>query len=150
MLESPVPKPYQRLARIGYKAGLTSSFKKSPEPSKAKLAGALGMIRALKSTLHKMRTLLKQTVKNLPHAPGGPPRKIKQKEELIICAEIMGLRSECDTREAIRRVAAKRHASERTIYRIWGRHHPKKMVWPASALKTVLRSTTSSEDSQFL
>jgi hypothetical protein len=80
----------------------------------------------------------------------GLQGRFKQEEEPIICVEIMGIRTECDTREAIRRVAAKRHASERTIYGIWGKHHPKKMVWPASSLKTVLRSTTSSEDSQFL
>jgi hypothetical protein len=126
MLGAPVPKAYQRLARIGYKAGFRSAFKKNPEPDKAKLTEALAMIRAFKSTPHKMRTFLKQTIKNLPHAPGGPPRKIKPEEELFICTEIMGLRAECDTREAIRRVAAKRRVSERTIYRVWGKHYPKK------------------------
>jgi hypothetical protein len=126
MLGSPVPKPYQKIARLGYRAGWKAAFKKNPEPSKAKLAEALAMIRAFKSTPHKMRTLLKQTLKKLPHAPGGPPRKIRPEDEFILCAEIMGLRAECDTREAIRRVAAKRQISERTIYRIWGKHHPKK------------------------
>jgi hypothetical protein len=126
MLGSPVPKPYQRLARIGYTAGWKAIFKKQPEPSKAKLAEALALIRAFKSTPQKMRTLLKQTIKKLPHAPGGPPRKFAPEEELSICAAIMGLRAEYDTREAIRIVAAKRQVSERTIYRLWGKHHPKK------------------------
>jgi hypothetical protein len=126
MLGSPLPAPYRKMALIGYKSGLRSVFKPKPEPSKAKLTEVLTMIRAFKITPHKMRTLLKQTMRKLPHPPGGPPRKIRPEEELTICAEIMGLRAECDTREAIRRVAAKRHISERTVYRVWGKYHPKK------------------------
>jgi hypothetical protein len=132
MLGSPVPKQYQRFARIGYRAGWKAAIKKSSEPSKEKLNEALAMIRAFKNTPQKMRTLLKQTIKKLPHAPGGPPRKIKPEEELIIYTEIMGLRADCDTREAIRRIAAKRHASERTVYRIWGKYHPKKKKSPTN------------------
>ena len=73
-----------------------------------------------------MRKLLMETAKELPHPPGGPPKKIKPEEERTVCAEIIALRDECDTREAIRRIAAKRHVSDRTIYRIWGKYHPKK------------------------
>jgi hypothetical protein len=72
-------------------------------------------------------------MKEMPHAPGGPPRKIKLDEEKIVCSEIIALRAEVDTREAIRRVAAKRGVSERTIYRIWGKRYPKKESIPSKS-----------------
>jgi hypothetical protein len=97
-----------------------------PEPSKAQLVETIAMIRAFKSAPHKMRSLIKQKMKEMPHAPGGPPRKIKLEEEKTVCSEIIALRAEVDTREAIKRVAAKRGVSERTIYRIWGKRYPKK------------------------
>jgi len=46
-----------------------------------------GLLRALvtqpATTFRQMRTLLEQAAKNLPDAPDGPPRKVKQEEELI-------------------------------------------------------------------
>jgi hypothetical protein len=126
LLGAPVPPKLKKLARFGFKAGLKKVFKKMPEPRKEKVTEALAMISALKGAPHKIRKMLTQAVKELPHAPGGPPKKIKPEEELTVCAEIASLRAEHDTREAIRRVAAKRHVSDRTIYRIWGKYHPKK------------------------
>jgi hypothetical protein len=130
LLETPIPKRYHKYARIGYKAGwksiIRAQLKSKPEPKKAKLAEMLAMIRAFKSAPHKMRTLIKQKMKEMPHPPGGPPRKIKLEEERTVCAQITALRAECDTREAIRRVAAKRGVSERTVYRVWSKYNPKK------------------------
>ncbi len=126
LLEAPLPKQFRKFVQIGYKSGWRSLLKSKPEPSKAKLAEALAMIRAFKNAPHKMRTLIKQSMKEMPHAPGGPPRKIKPEEELTVCSEIIAFRAESDTREAIRRVAAKRGVSERTVYRIWGKRYPKK------------------------
>ena len=127
-LAAPIPKQFHKFIRMGYEDGWKALLKQEPEPSKAQLAEALAMIRAVKNAPYKMRSLLKQKMKEMPHAPGGPPRKIKSEEEKTVCSEIIALRAELDTREAIRRVAAKRRVSERTIYRIWGKHYPKKKL----------------------
>lgn len=116
----------RKFVRIGLKAGIKHTFKKSPEPTKDQLSEALAMLNALKGTPHKVRKLLMKVAKDLPHAPGGPRKKIKPEEERTVCAEIIALRAEYDTREAIRRVASKREASERTVYRVWGKYYPKK------------------------
>jgi hypothetical protein len=130
LLEAPVSAEYRKLLRIGYKAGwksiLKAKLKSQPEPSKEKVAEVLAHIQAFKSVPHKLRTVLKQKVKEMPHPPGGRTRKIKLEEERTVCAEITTLRAECDTRQAIRRVAVKRKVSERTVYRIWGKYNPKK------------------------
>lgn len=126
ILEAPIPTKAKNLVRIGFKAFYKYKFKSLPEPRKNQLDEALAMMAGLKSTPHKFRALLKQRIKELPHEPGGAPRKVKLEEELTVCAEIERLRAECDTREAIRRVARKRGASERTIYRVWGKYNPKK------------------------
>jgi len=126
VLNAPIPKPYLKFVRMGFKGGWKSLLKKNPEPSKAQLTETVALIRAFKNTPHKLRSLMKQKMKEMPHAPGGPPRKIKPEQEKTVCSEILELRAELDTREAIKRVAAKRGASERTIYRIWGKHYPKK------------------------
>jgi len=111
---------------MGQKGYFKHKFRQMPEPNKNQLAQLLTIIEGLRSAPYKMRSLLKQKVKELPHVPGGAPRKVKLEEELTVCAEIQALRVEYDTREAIRIVARKREASERTIYRIWGKYHPKK------------------------
>jgi hypothetical protein len=126
VLEAPIPKKHMKFARMGFKGGWKSILKRSPEPSKAKVTETIAMIRAFKNVPHKLRSLIKQKMKEMPHAPGGPPRKIKTEEEKTVCSEIIALRAELDTREAIKRVAVKRGVSERTIYRIWGKHYPKK------------------------
>ena len=123
---APLSSKEKKVVRIGLKAGMKESFKEYPEPSKEKLAESLALIKALKDSPHMARKLLIGTGKQLPHAPGGPLRKIKPEEEGTVCAEIMALRPHCDTREAIQRVASKRGVSERTIYRIWGKYYPKK------------------------
>jgi hypothetical protein len=130
MMGISAPREYRNFARIGYRAGLKHQIKKMPEPDEAKLTEFLAMIDAFRGAPYKMRSVLKQTIKELPYAPGGPPRKVKPQEERIVCAEIMSLRAEYDTREAIRRVAQKWGASERTIYRIWGKYYPKKKKTP--------------------
>ena len=119
-------KEMKKFVHIGLKAGIKRTFKKSPEPSKEKVEEALALIKALKDSPHMARKLFMETAKKLPHAPGGPLRKIKPEQEVTVCAEIIALRAHLDTREAIRRVASKRGVSERTIYRIWGKYHPKK------------------------
>lgn len=116
----------KKFVRIGFKAGIKHTFKKSQEPTKDKLSEALAMINALKGTPYKVRKLLEVVAKDLPHAPGGPRKKIKPEEETSVCAEIIALRPDCDTREAIKRIASKRGVSERTVYRIWGKYYPKK------------------------
>jgi hypothetical protein len=126
MLGAPLPSRHKKLARIGFKAGLKHLFKETPEPKKEKVTEMLAMFSVLKGAPHKIRKMLMQGAKEMPHAPGGPPRKIRLEEEITVCAEITSLKAEHDTREAIRRVAAKRHVSVRTIYRIWGKYHPKK------------------------
>jgi hypothetical protein len=123
---APVPAEFKNFAQIGYKAGFRRKFKSLPEPDKGKVAEALAMIAAFKSAPHKLRALIKKRIKELPHEPGGAPRKVKPEKELTVCAEIQGLKVNCDTREAIRQVARKYQASERTIYRIWGKYYPKK------------------------
>lgn len=132
LVGAPLPSGVKKYARIGLKAGIKQSFMKAPEPKKEKLLQALAMINALKKAPHKARKLLMKTAKDLPHAPGGPLKKIKSEDEVAVCTEIFALRSECDTREAIRRVASKRSVSERTIYRIWGKYYPKKRKLKAS------------------
>jgi hypothetical protein len=126
LLEVPVPNKYRKFVRMGYKAGWKSLLRPKPEPSKAQVDETIAIIRAFKSAPHKMKALIKQKMKEMPHAPGGPPRKIKPEEEKTVCSEVLALRAEVDTREAIRRVAAKRGVSDRTIYRIWGKRYPKK------------------------
>jgi hypothetical protein len=126
MLGASIPPKQKKLAQVGYEGGFKAAFKKMPEPSEDMLNEGLSMLKALKSAPHKMRSLLKQRVKELPHAPGGPPRKLTTEEEKTACAEVAALRSEYENREAIKRVALKRGISERTMYRIWRRHHPKK------------------------
>lgn len=126
LMEAPLPAADKKLLEGSYKAGWVGRFKKFPEPDERQLAQALAMFDALKNAPGKMRALLKQRIKELPHAPGGAPKKIKIEEERTVCAEVEALRPEYDTRGAIRIVAAKRRVSERTIYRIWGKYHPKK------------------------
>lgn len=126
LVDSPLPPEGKKCARIGLKAGIKASFIEFPEPKKEKLLHALAMINALKGAPHQARKLFMKVAKDLPHAPGGPLKKIKSEEEVTVCAEIIALRPEMDTREAIRLVASKRRVSERTIYRIWGRYYPKK------------------------
>jgi hypothetical protein len=133
MLNAPIPKPMLKMVRLAYKANWISIFKSKPEPTEIQLAEMLAIIHAFRNAPHNMRSLLVQRVKELPHPPGGPPRKVKPEEERTLCADIVALRAECDTREAIRRVAAKRQISERTAYRIWGKHHPKKKMSAARA-----------------
>jgi hypothetical protein len=126
ILDAPVPSKLKNLAKIGFNATFKHRFKSLPEPNQNELAEVLATIAAFKSTPHKFRALLKQRLKELPHAPGGPPRKVKPEEEKAICMEIQALRGQYDTREAIRHVARKLAVSERTIYRIWGKYYPKK------------------------
>jgi hypothetical protein len=121
-----IPTGYEGFTRIGYKAAFMERLKALPEPKNNELSQALAALTALKSAPHKMRALFKQRLKELPHGAGGPPRKVKVEEERVVCAEILALRSEYDTRDAIRQVARKWGVSERTIYRIWGKYHPKK------------------------
>lgn len=131
LLGVPMPPKHKRFARIGFKAGMRPMFKKIPEPTKEQLAEVLATLEALKGAPQKMRKVLMQTAKQLPHALGGPARKIRPEEERTVCAEILAIRNDYDTREAIRHVAAKWHVSARTIYRIWGKYHPKKKVTQA-------------------
>jgi hypothetical protein len=126
MLGIPIPEKEQKLVQMGYKAFLTQKFREMPEPSKAQLDQLLTMINAFGSAPQNLRSWMKHKVKELPHSPGGPPRKVKLAEELAVCAEIQANIVEYGTREAIRQVARRRKASERTIYRIWGKYHPKK------------------------
>jgi hypothetical protein len=126
LLGAQLPPKHKRIARIGFMAGMKPMFKKMPEPTKEQISEALAIIDVFRRAPQKMRKVLMQTAKQLPHALGGPPRKIQPQEERTVCTEILALRDEYDTREAIRRVAAKRHVSDRTIYRIWGKYHPKK------------------------
>jgi hypothetical protein len=136
LLNSPLPPEGKKYARIGLKAGIKASFTEFPEPTKEKLLQVLAMINALKEGPHQARTLFMKVAKDLPHAPGGPLKKIKSKEEATVCAEIIALRAEMDTREAIRRVASKHGVSERTIYRIWGKYFPKKRKLSQKSGKT--------------
>jgi hypothetical protein len=46
-----------------------------------------------------MRSLLVRRIKELTRQPGGPPRRVRSEEELSLCAEIIALRAELDTRE---------------------------------------------------
>jgi hypothetical protein len=124
--DAKLPPKGKKWVRLGFMGGLKNIFLKMPELPAEKVSEALALLDAFRKSPHKMRKLLAQTVKTLPHAPGGPPKKIKPDEERTVCLEIEALRAEYDTREAIRRVAAKRHVSERTVYRIWGKYHPKK------------------------
>ncbi len=126
MLEAPIPAKAKKLVRVGYKAGFMHALRAMPEPKKEQLAKALAMIESFKSFPYKMRSLLKQAVKELPHAPGGPKRKLTPEEENVACAEIEALRGEHGNRQAIHRVALKKGVSARTMYRIWGKHHPQK------------------------
>jgi hypothetical protein len=126
LLEAPVPKQYLKFVRMGFKGGWKSILKKGPEPTKEQVAETIALMRAFKNAPHKLRSLIKRKMKEMPHAPGGPPRKIKPEEEKTVCSEVIALRAEVDSREAIRQVAAKRGVSERTVYRIWGKHYPKK------------------------
>lgn len=126
LVGAPLSSKEKVVVRIGLKGGMKQTLKKYPEPSKDKLSQVFAMINALKGTPHKLRELLEETAKELPHAPGGARKKIKPEEETTVCAEIIALRAEYDTRDAIRRVASKRGVSERTVYRVWGKYHPKK------------------------
>ena len=128
LLDAPISMSARQrhFARIGYRSGFVQMFKSKPEPSQEKLAEALAMFAALKNAPHKMRSLLKRKLKELPPPPGGAPRKVKPQDEAIVCTEILTLKAVHDTREAIRRVAKKRGVSERTVYRIWGKQYPKK------------------------
>jgi hypothetical protein len=126
LMHAPLPAAEKRLFRGASKGAWVSRFKKLPEPDEVQLTQILAMFEALKNAPGKMRALLKERIKELPHAPGGAPKKVRIEEERTVCAEVQALRSEHDTRGAIRIVAAKRHVSERTIYRIWGKYHPKK------------------------
>jgi hypothetical protein len=126
MIGSKLRPSLRQTAKRAHKAGWRSMLKTRPEPSKEQLAEILAIIGSFRAAPHKMRNLLKQRVKEIPHAPGGPRRKIKPEEERKVCAEIIQLRAECDTREAIRRVAQRYRVSDRTVYRIWGKYHPKK------------------------
>src|ERR1700726_1158354 len=101
-------------------------FRSKPEPAKAQLAEMLMIIRAFRSAPQNMRALLVQTVKDLPPSARRPSEKVQPEEERASCAGIIALRAECDTREAIRRVAGKYQISERAAYRIWGKCYPKK------------------------
>jgi len=88
MLESQIPKQYLKFVGMGLKGGWKSLLKKSPEPKKEQVAEAIAMMRALKNAPHKMRSLMKQKMKQMPHAPGGPPRKIKPEEEKTVCSKL--------------------------------------------------------------
>jgi hypothetical protein len=123
---TPLPPKYRKAIRIGAKGGIRGVLLKCAEPRKDQLNEALAIFRMMRTAPHVFRKVLMQTAKELPHARGGPQRKIKLEEERAVCAEIIALRAECDTREAIKRVAGKHGASERTIYRIWGKYYPKR------------------------
>jgi hypothetical protein len=125
ILGAPVSATYRKYARIGYKAGLKHALKKMPEPSKKQVTESLAMIEAFKSTPAKMRSFLKNAIKELPHATGGPKRKLTRDEEAMACAEVAAHRAELGNREAIERVARKRKVSARTIYRILRDNRPK-------------------------
>jgi hypothetical protein len=121
-----VPTKYRGRVGIGYKAYFVQQFRKQPEPNKNDMAQTLATLTALRSAPHKIRSLMKQKLKEMPPPHGGAPRKIEPEEEKTVCAEIQAPRVDSDTREAIRQIARKRRVSERTIYRIWGKYYPKK------------------------
>jgi len=121
-----IPINFNSLVNTGYSEYFKNVLRKQPEPEPGGLALTLAGLKTLKSSPHKIRSLLRQRIKELPHAPGGPPRKVGLDEEKTVCMEIRALRDRYDTREAIRQVARKRNVSERTIYRIWGKYYPKK------------------------
>jgi hypothetical protein len=124
--EHPYPAKYKRLIPPAQRASLFAALKPANEPTAAELKKQLEMFDALKRSPEKMRALLKQRIKELPHPRGGAPRKVAPRDERMVCAEIEALRPEYDTRGAIQQVASKRGVSERTIYRVWGKYHPKK------------------------
>lgn len=124
--EHPYPAKHKALVRPAQRASLIAMLKIASEPRPKDLRRQLEMFAALKASPEKMRTLLQQRIKELPHSRGGAPRKVELRDERLVCTEIEALRPEYDTRGAIRIVAGRRGVSERTIYRIWGKYHPKK------------------------
>lgn len=126
MLGAPIHPRFKKLARIGQKAGLAQALKSIPEPDKQTVAKALALIKTYKTMPQQMRSVLKQAVKGLPRARSGPQNKLKQEKEITACAEIATLRADYSNREAIHQVAVKNGVSDRTMYRIWRKNHPKK------------------------
>jgi hypothetical protein len=124
--EHPYPAKHKALIRPAQRASLFATLRAANEPTPAQLKRQLEMFDALRRSPEKMRALLKQRIKELPHPRGGAPRKVELQDERLVCAEVEALRAEYDTRGAIKRVAARRGVSERTIYRVWGKYHPKK------------------------
>ena len=117
----------KKLLRAGFEAGFLEDMKRQPEPTEAQIAGVLQMLEALENSPSQVRRLLMQKVKELPHAPGGPRRKLTTTgKEIAACAEVISLHADLSHREALHRVALRHGMSDRTMYRVWRKHNPKR------------------------
>jgi len=117
----------KKLLRAGFEAALTEDLKAQPEPTEAQIAQVMHTMEALEKSPSQIRRFLLTKGKELPHDVGGPPKKLPTvSQEKVACAEVFALHGDLTHREAIHLVALRHKMSDRTMYRIWLKHNPKR------------------------
>lgn len=106
------------LTRARNLTGFEAELRKSPEPTPVQLQSMLETIRLMP---YVYRKAMLDTVKNLPHNPGGRKRLIETSEFAAICAEVSAqhLQDTAPLAEIIAQIARRKSVSPRAIQRIW-------------------------------
>lgn len=106
------------LTRVRNRQGFEVELRKSPEPTLVQLNALLETIRLMP---YVYRKAMLDTVKKLPHNPGGRKRLIESNEFAAICAEISAqhLQNTVPLGEIISQIARRKNVSSRAIQRIW-------------------------------
>lgn len=122
-LAMPLDDEAKAFVQRAHRNGLAKQLEELPEWSSAEVSAALAAAEQMRTSTQFLRKKLKEILRGLPRTPKGPRRKIARREERQVCAEVDDLvKQGCERRDAIRRVAQRRGAGDRTIYRILERH----------------------------
>jgi len=105
------------LSKVNNRDAAKRALMEGPEISPEQLEGVLSF---LQSVAYRIREMLPELVKSIPHEPGGRPRSLTEIQKKQVCTEIaswygQGVR----VGMAIKRVAQKIGVSERTVRRAW-------------------------------
>jgi hypothetical protein len=114
-------KLFERFLKIGAAIESRDSAKRAlmeaPEISPEQLEAVLSFLQEFP---YRIREMLPEVVKTMPHEPGGRPRSLTEPGKQRACAEIALLYGQgVRVGVAIKRVAQKFGVSERTIRRAW-------------------------------
>jgi hypothetical protein len=105
------------LSRTKSRDAAKSALMEGPEISPEKLEELLSF---LENIPYRIREMVPEVAKNIPHEPGGRPRSLTEAKKRQVCTEIGSLYGRgVRVGIAVKRVAQKFGVSERTVRRAW-------------------------------